>query len=49
MTSKEWIEENTSYEVRLEVVKQHLTDSCPPGVTVEKFKLVADIAKRQRQ
>jgi uroporphyrinogen-III decarboxylase len=24
------------------------SDSCPPGVTVEKFKLVSDIAKRRR-
>lgn len=24
------------------------SDSCPPGVTVEKFKLVADIAKQRR-
>ena len=24
------------------------SDSCPPGVTVEKFRLVADIAKNTR-
>jgi len=24
------------------------SDSCPPGVTVEKFKLVADVARRFR-